>query len=291
MKDISAIIVTYNSERVIKACLESIIRETKRHSFEIIVSDNDSKDQTSKIVSEFNNATLILNNANLGFAKANNIGFKQADGKYILFLNPDTEIRDGAIDILLDKMEQDASARMATGAIFYPDGRRQPNIKRNPTPISQLIILLKLTRLPKQWRSLNTFLAKDFNYDQEASVEQIMGACILIRYDDFKKIGGWDEDYFIWFEDIELCLAYQKRGWMIKYFPQAKIYHHESEAFRRQPPLRNQRWFLRSLRIFAKKHWLPFGYILICLTTPIAIILTIIGLILGSRPKTQSELR
>lgn len=291
MKDVSIIIVTYNSKRVIEACLASIIRETTRYSFEIIVSDNGSSDGTIELVKNFKDVALILNNKNLGFAKANNIGLKQAGGAYVLFLNPDTEVVSGAIDILIDHLNNEPNIKMATGALVYPDGRRQPNIKQNPTLGSQLMIALKLARIWPRAKTIQTYLARDFNYQEPSLVEQIMGACMMVRSEDIKKINGFDEDYFIWFEDIELCLVYQKRGWPIKYYPNTKFVHHESEAFRRTSPLLNQWRFLSSLRLFARKHWFPFGYILIVLCKPIAIILTVLGLIIGARPKTQSELR
>ncbi len=288
--DVSAIIVTYNSEQVIKACLDSIFRETTRHSFEILISDNGSTDQTVKIVHEQPKINLIENNANLGFAKANNLALKQATGKYILFLNPDTEVKNGAIDILLDKMETDQNIHMATGAIFYPDGRRQPNIKRHPTRISELLIALKLTRLPRQFKSMEKYLARDFDYTKPSTVEQIMGACMLARRDDLAKLGGFDEDYFIWFEDIELCLAYAKRDWPIMYYPDATFLHHEGASFCRANPIKNQWRFLASLRTFARKHWSRVWWLVFLVFTPIALILTIIGLLAGARPKTQSEL-
>lgn len=286
----SIIIVTYNSEKFIGACLESIFRETKEPDFEIIVIDNDSRDQTIPIIKKFPRVLLIENKQNIGFAKANNLGLKKATGDYVLFLNPDTEVKNQAIDRLVRRLEQNPNVAMATGALFYPDGLRQPNIKRHPTIASQLLIALKLTRLPWPLATLQKYLAKDFNYTAASEVEQIMGACMLGRRQQLKSVGGFDEDYFIWFEDIELCLTYDKRGWPIIYYPEAVFIHHESTSFKTNSPLLNQRRFLKSLRTFAKKHWFPTGYFLILLATPLAIMITAIGLMLGARPKTQSEL-
>lgn len=293
MKDVSVIIVTYNSERVIKTCLESIIRETTRHSFEIIVSDNVSKDRTSEIVQQFKEVQLILNNANLGFSKGNNIGLKQAEGKYILFLNPDTEVKDGAIDILIDGFEQDQNIKMATGAIFYPDGRRQPNIKRNLTLLSllELFLALKSGTATLHFRSLERHLLKDFDYNKQQPVEQIMGACVMVRQNEILEIGGWDEDYFIWSEDLQLCLDYQQKGWLIIYMPTAHFIHHEGDAFKAQARLWKQLNFLRSTIIYASKNWPLYQKILVWLLSPFALLLSLFMALVGARPKTHSELR
>ncbi len=291
--DVSIIIVSYNSERVIKACLDSIIRETTRHSFEIIVSDNGSKDKTSEIVHSFSAAHLILNNANLGFAKANNIGLKQASGRYVLFLNPDTEVKDNAIDILVDGFDQDQDIKMATGAIFYPDGRRQPNIKRNLTLLSllELFLALKSGLMTTHFKSLERHLAKDFDYTKKQAVEQIMGACVMVRTAEIRKIGGWDEDYFIWFEDLQLCFDYQKHNWGIFYISTAHFIHHEGHAFKAQARWWKQLNFLRSTIIYASKNWPLHQKLVVWFLAPFALLLSLLMAFIGSRPKTHSELR
>ena len=143
--DLSIIIVSWNVKELLKKCLLSIYDKTQNLEFEVFVVDNASKDATALMVAtQFAQVNLIASNENLGFAKANNLAIEQAQGKYVLFLNPDTELTDNSLKVMFDLMEQDEKIALSTCQLIYPDGTLQKNVKNNPGLCDQIIILLKL---------------------------------------------------------------------------------------------------------------------------------------------------
>lgn len=143
--DLSVIIVSWNTRELLKKLLQSVFKYTDGIDFEIFVVDNASCDGSAEMVrNEFPGVHLIDNGQNLGFAKANNLALKRTVGKYVLFMNPDMEIRENVFKKMFDFMELRPETAISTCRLIYPDGSTQPNIKRHPTFISQAMILLKI---------------------------------------------------------------------------------------------------------------------------------------------------
>ena len=288
--DISIIIVSWNVKDLLKKCLQSIYDKTQDLEFEVFVIDNASKDGSAVMVAmEFPQVNLTASNKNLGFAKANNLALEQARGKYVLFLNPDTELTENTFKIMLDLMENDDKIALSTCQLNYSDGALQKNIKNNPGLCDQLLILLKLHHFI-QPKCLQKYLAKNFDYSKEQKVKQIMGAFIFAKTSIIQEIGGFDTDYFIWWEDLDLCKKIQKLGYKIIYTPKTKIIHHEAKSFQQQMSLEKQKMFNRGMGIYFKKHGGLFGYLIISLLKPVSLLLAWISQAFKIKSKTQSKI-
>jgi len=291
--DLSIIIVNWNVSNLLRQCLKSIFLFVRDIDFEVIVIDNNSYDGSIQMLNsltfEHNNLQVIFNKENAGFSKANNQGLAMARGKYVLFMNPDMEMVENTPLKLLRYMEDSPTVAACACQLQYGDGHRQPNIKRDPKLLSQIWILYKLHHFLKPW-FLKKYLAKDFDYTREQEVEQIMGAFVFIRREIIKKIGGWSEDYFIWWEDLDLCKQLRKMGEKIMYLPDTRVIHYESRSFNQQMSLIKQKRFNRGLLIYFKKYHNWFSCFLLKLVALDSLMLAWLAQLFKVKPKTQSKL-
>jgi len=249
---LSIIIVSWNVKDFLIKCLESCFSKLKGIDFEVIVSDNASQDGTQDIVEKkFPNIKLIKNEKNLGFAAGNNKAIKIAKGEYVLLLNPDTEFLDDSIKYAIEKMKKNKNIGALGCNILNPDMTTQMSIRRFPTVIDILIILLKLKKIFPN--ILNRYLATDFDYSKESEVDQVMGAYILTKKEVFEKIGLLDEGYFIWFEEVDFCKRIWQNSGKVVYYPGAKIVHHGGKSFAKEGFAKKQLWFFRSALRFLFK--------------------------------------
>jgi len=289
--DVSIIIVNWNVKNLLQKCLESLFVFIENLHYEIIVVDNnssdDSQDMLSTIKAEHKNFQVIFNKENFGFARANNHGLKIASGKYILFMNPDMEIVENTPAILYKFMEKNFTVAACTCQLQYGDGSRQANIKRDPTLWSQIWILYKLHHVFRP-RFLKNYLAKDFDYTRTQTVEQIMGALVFIKADVIKKIGGWPQEYFIWWEDVDLCTSLRKMGEKIMYTPDSRVIHYESKSFAQKMSLGKQKMFNQSMLIYFKKYHGKFAFIILKIINLDSLCLAWLAQIFKFKPKSQA---
>lgn len=215
--NISIIIVTYNSELTIKQCLESLLKFSP--ASQIVIVDNFSKDKTREIIKSFKiGVKLIESGLNLGFAKACNLAEKEATGDYLVFLNPDTVILEaGSLERLVKALEDNQQLGLVGPKLVYEDGSAQKTVRKLPT----------LAGAFKEY-----ILGKKGEYDfyqpeslDLCKVESIVGACIVVKKQFFESIGGFNEKYFLYFEDLDLCRSIIKSGFKIGYFPGVKVEH------------------------------------------------------------------
>lgn len=220
---LSVIIPSFNSKTLLRKCLSSIYRETKQIDFEVIVVDNNSQDGSAEMVKrEFSRVELIRLLKNLGFGKANNLGAKKARGKYLLFLNSDTEILEGAID----KVVKVVKDRVLGCRLVYPDGSFQQSAGYFPTLFKVLVSFCFLDNLPILGKVFKPFQVSDKEfYKREQEVDWVTGAFILVGKERFLEAGGFDEKIFMYFEEIDLCFRLKEQGARVFYTPQAKIIH------------------------------------------------------------------
>ena len=220
--------------------------------FEVIVIDNASFDGSVEMVrNDFPQTRLIANQENRGFAAASNQGIREAKGEYVLLLNSDTELIENSLQKVVEKMCSDSSISVLGCKLLNPDKTLQPSVRHLPTIWSQLVILFKLHRVGLA--KLYWYLMKDFDYEREAEVDQVMGAFFCIRKSLLDKIGLLDEGYFIWFEEVDFCRRTKKAGYKVVYWPGTAIIHHGGQSFAKQMTLKKQWWFFRSaLRYFTK---------------------------------------
>ena len=251
---LSIIIVSYNTKELLKQCIESIIKNSKTSSvsYEIIVVDNNSKDDSVKFVNSLIRnklaIKLIENKENLGFAKANNQGIKIAKGEYIMLLNSDTIVQDNALEILVDYLEKNRDIAVLGPKLLNADRTSQPSVGNFPSLLVVANMLFFEHFVPNRfvrWSPKTT-----------RAVDWVMGAALMSRKEIFNKIGGLDENIFMYMEELEWCYRVKKNGYKIYFYPQAKIVHlgqGSSETGRKDPIIN----IYKGLIYFYRKHY-PF---------------------------------
>lgn len=229
--DLSIIIVNYNTQQFLQDCLTTLIEHTHGVHYEIIVVDNASKDTSVDMLKrEFPKVKIIASKENLGFAKANNKGAEVSTGEYLLFLNPDTIIIDNSINILFDfaRMRKDCGAVGPT--LYYnKEFEWQPSICKFDGLFRAFFKLMPIMgRLIKFFNSLYCWRKRVSG--EAVSVDWMWGAAILLHRGIFNKIGRWDETFFMYHEDLDLCLRVRKSGKKVFYLQRARIIHLYSKS-------------------------------------------------------------
>ena len=236
MVDLSICIVNWNTETFLRDCLRSIYQGTSKLSREIFVVDNASKDGSVEMVRNlFPDVCLIVNQQNKGFATANNQAIRFAKGRYILFLNPDTLIHDGALETMVQFMERHPEAGGVGCRLLNADGSVQHSIRRSP---SFGVILLESTilkRIPFLRGRVGDFKAKDFSFDKTEEVDAVCGAGLLVRKSVLDEVGPMDEGYFMFIEELDLCQRMRAKGYKIYFIPDAQMTHFGGESRNQSP--------------------------------------------------------
>lgn len=263
--DLSIIIVNWNTCDLLRSCLNSIYTRTRGITFEVFVVDNGSRDRSSEMVRrEFLQVNLIENQKNLGFARGNNQGFSSARGKYVLILNPDTEVVNNALFAMVQYLESNGDVGAVGGKFFYPDGSFQRYYNRLPTFCFVITRWFLPWRLASQLKSVRSYLMLDENFDQELEVEQPAGACIMVRKKLFLDDNFMDEQFPIYFGDVDLCRRIYDKGLKIFVLPTAKIIHHQAKGGLAQgnlPLFLSAEYFSSMIKYFSKHH----GYLMAAL--------------------------
>lgn len=235
MTDLSIVIVNWNSTAYLLECLESIYAQTNEGAFEIIVVDNASPEGDIGIVKErYSDVILIESPVNLGFAGANNLGFRASRGEYVVFLNPDTVLINPAFDLMLQHARSLPSLGAAGCTLLNEDHSVQTSaIQTFPTILNQLLDLDVLRNLFPACRLWN--VAPLFASSTEPSrVEVISGACVMFRREVFAQIGQFSEEYFMYAEDLDLCYKAARAGFSNYYIPQGQIVHYGGKSSARR---------------------------------------------------------
>ena len=246
--DLSIIIVNWNTRQLLDDCLVSIYRETQNITFEIFIIDNASADGSAKMVEKkYPNVRLIKNTKNNGFAAANNQAIRQASSRYILILNPDTVILENALDKGVEVMDKRRDFSILGTKTFNKNMARQKTVASSPNLLSQIFLLTKLRHFFPKSKIIKKYQRFDFDYNKESYVDQIQGSFMLIRKEVLDNIGFFDENFYIWFEEVDFCLRAKKAGYKILFSPNIKIIHYGGESFKQVMTLKKQRMYNRSL--------------------------------------------
>ncbi|MBF0451880.1 MAG: glycosyltransferase family 2 protein [Candidatus Magnetomorum sp.] len=231
---ISIVIVNYNTAHMIGPCLKSIEVDLL-YPVETFVIDNASKDDSVSLIKEnFSWVHLIESNQNLGFGKANNLAIPRCQGRYIYFLNPDTQVKPGSFQKMVQFMDQHVTVGLAGTRIVYPNGQEQNSVK--------------------YYYPRHRYGKKIFD-PLKGDIAWVIGASMIARKDVIQSIGGFDERYFLYSEDIDLCLHVRQDGWEIGYIPDAEIIHWERQSETQSPPADVWRRLLTADRQFCEKHF------------------------------------
>ena len=230
--DLSIIIVNYHHSHMLDNCLESVYRTIEKIQFEVILVDNSSKDDgLEPILKRYTKIQFINNSKNVGFARANNQGAKIASGDFLLFINPDTVMIEDAIESMLDYIRSDSSIGILGPKVLNSDQTVQYSCRKFPTIWSGLFNRYSLmTRLFPNNRYSRDYLMLDYDHNSIRSVDWVSGCCMMLSELTLKKANGFDENYFLFIEDVDLCQVIKKKGLRVVYFPNAKIFHKISSS-------------------------------------------------------------
>ena len=247
MADLSIIIVNWNAKEYLLACVASVC-DTEAKGWEVIVADNGSIDGSGREAKKaFPFIHLIQNRENLGFARAVNQGLQKASGRYVLLLNPDTRVKNGAIQQLVSFMDRCPDVGIAGAQLFNSDGSKQNSIANFPSLGTELLNKSLLRRLfPK------AFPGKERNYSEPIEVDSVIGACLMVRRDAMDQVGILDEDYFLFLEETDWCYRIKRAGWKIYHVPQAQVDHFQGKSAETEKKKARVEYFRSRYHFFKK---------------------------------------
>jgi hypothetical protein len=262
--ELSIIIVNYNTKKYLKKLLSSLYSSPPLSSFEVLVVENGSTDDSYLMVKKhFPQVRVIKNCINVGFARANNQAVARAKGKYVLLLNPDILPTHKAINRMINFIKTHPDAGCVGGRLLYPNRKHQLSCRSFPTYLTIFFGRVSLfTQLFPKNRFSKKFLRLDMNYNKTQKVDWIMGACILMKKEVFQKLGGFDEDFFLYVEDLDLCYRLKKILNLNVYYLQDAIFIHFHEVSTKKLWLQSLIQHHFSLYRFFKKHYPSFKYLL-----------------------------
>lgn len=238
--EVSIVIVTWKVRDLVNRCLQTIREGEPTLAYEILVVDNDSRDGTMEMLAQEHPGVIAVDTGqNLGFSGGNNRGFAMARGRTVLLLNPDTEISPGTVSRLLGVLDSSPNLGMVGPKVLLPSGKIQFPCARNfPTLRNQFFEILGLAHKHAHHPVFGHYRMSHWDHLDERDVEAISGCCMLIRKDLLDVVGGLDESYFMYGEDLDLCFQVRRRGARIRYVPSAKILHlSEQSSAQNQSPL------------------------------------------------------
>lgn len=253
---LSIIIVNYNVKYFLKQCLQSVLQAAGSLQYEIICVDNHSVDGSVEMIqNDFPSVKLIKNNTNYGFAKACNQGIKIASGEYILTLNPDTVLENDSLIKPLQFMDSNDDAGSLGVKMVNGNGKFLPESKRGlPTPAAAFYKMMGLSRLFYPSRIFGKYYLDYLNQDEIQSVHVLTGAYMLIRKSVLDKVGLFDEQFFMYGEDVDLSHRIIMAGFKNYYFPHTRIIHYKGESTKKES-IKYVYTFYKAMIIFSKKHF------------------------------------
>ncbi len=255
MKDLSIIIVNYNVKEFLQNLLYSIEKAKQNLSLEIFVVDNASDDGSVDVIREkFPYVNLIANKVNIGFGAANNLALSKSTAKYFLLINPDTIVKEDTLVKMIDFFRKNEDVGIAGCKVLNPDGTLQLPCRRSfPGPWTSFTKVTGLSTLfpkSKLFARYNlTYLDENKTYE----VDAISGSFMMMSSDTYKKTGGFDEQFFMYGEDIDLCYRCQKAGFKVYYVHDTEIFHYKGESTKRSS-IDETKVFYQAMHLFVRKH-------------------------------------
>lgn len=223
--DLSIIIITYNTRELIQECVSILLKETQQVNKQVIVVDNGSTDRTFPVLQSIKEIEPIRIENNIGFGGANNVGYQKAKGKYIMLLNSDAFPHSGAVESALQMMESSPEVGIAGGRLVYKDGSWQPSAYLFPSLLNQF---LKYTGLAHRFADNPFFGRANRSWaapEVPATVDWVSGAFCIIRKEALDKERIFDEKFFMYYEEVDLCQRIKQKGWKVQYWPDSILTH------------------------------------------------------------------
>jgi GT2 family glycosyltransferase len=260
--DLSVCIVNWNTRADLEQAVASIFADTAGLALEMVVVDNCSADGSAAMIRErFPSVILIESGGNLGFARGYNLAAGRAAGRHLLMLNPDTVVQPGALRELVGFLDSHPDAGAAGPRLVNPDGSLQYSCRHFPRPMAALFRNTPLGRLLPANRFTREYMMTDWDHHAVREVDWLSGAALCIRRLAWEQVGGFDDGFFMYAEDIDWCLRAHQAGWRVCYVPQAVVMHRIGRSSD-QRPLAMVIQFHRSMIRFYRKHYArrwPFG--------------------------------
>ncbi|MEW5843630.1 MAG: glycosyltransferase [Bacteroidota bacterium] len=256
MTDLSIIIVNYNVKEFLLNMLDSVQKATKTISAEIIVVDNASDDGSVESIKEkFPSVKLIVNEKNVGFGAANNIAMLHASGKYFLLINPDTIVREETFTKMISFFEQNPEAGIAGCKVLNADGSLQLACRRRfPGPWTSFTKVMGLSTLFPKSRLFARYNLTYLDENKTYEVDAVSGAFMMLRKEVYDKIGGFDQEFFMYGEDLDLCYRSQQAGYKVFYVHSTEIIHYKGESTKRSS-MDETKVFYDAMHLFVRKHF------------------------------------
>lgn len=254
---VSVIILSWNVHDLLRRCLSSLPLSSP--DVEILVVDAASSDDSVEMVraefvrAEFPAVRLIASGENLGYTRGNNLGLRAATGRYVLILNPDTEVVGDAIPQMLAYMDAHPRIGVLGPQLLYSDGTVQSTRRRFPSLATGFFESTWFQPLAPR-RLLDHYYARDLPDDAIGEVDWVVGAALLVRREAYEQVGGFDEGYFMYSEEMDWCRRMKTAGWQVIYFPPAHIVHHEAKSSAQVPAATHIRFNSSKVRYFRKYH-------------------------------------
>lgn len=223
---VSIIIVSYNNFHLLEDCLNSVANYLKSVEYEIILIDNNSTEAgLDELLSKYNSIKIIKNSENLGFSKANNQGYKIAEGRYLLLLNADTQFTSNILSDMLEFIEQSPVPVIAAPKLLYPDGRFQDSAYKFPSIWRLISSNFFLEKIFGKIDLFNKYYLKLEAKNSPIAVDSVIGAFMLMKKETYSVLDGFDENFFFYHEDTDLCFRFKKLGGNVLYFPHLSLIH------------------------------------------------------------------
>jgi hypothetical protein len=255
--DLSVILVTHNSERFILPCLDSIVRTTYGIEHEILIIDNYSTDRTKDLIKASGHSLALTENLeNQGLTKAANMGLRMSSGEFRLLINPDVTIQSSSLTSIIDFMRGNPRAGICGCGLLNKDGTRQ--YSKGPFP--NLVSMFFRMVLPRQMRKYHLS-----GYQRTGECDWVTGAFMLVRDRVIQEIGYLDEEYFMYYEDVDYCLKANRAGWQTYYYPEIAVCHLTPHAISDKGD-RIRKEIRKSRLFYFKKNgsWLSYFVLRVC---------------------------
>ncbi len=259
--DLSIITVPYKDKDKLRVTLDALFVSKTSYSYEVVIVDNDSGDGTIEMLEQeyLYNSSLsakitLIKNTNEGFSKGNNRGIKIAKGQYVLLLNPDTKVAPETLQVMMDFMKQHSEVGIATCKLVRASGELDWAARRSfPDPTTAFYRLSGLSKLFPKSKKFASYNLTYKSVDEETEIDVCVGAFMLISPACLAAIKGFDEDFYMYGEDIDLCYRAKQAGFKIWYYPRTTTIHYKGQSSRKAPT-RSLYAFHDAMWIFYKKH-------------------------------------
>lgn len=277
---LSVIVVTWNSDKEIGKCIESVSASAEGIDYEIIVVDNNSLDKTSEIVTGLiktnSKIKFIQNSENKGYTKACNQGMEIATGENIFLLNPDTVLQGSSIEMLIKKLNEDRKTGAVAPQLLNPDKTIQFSCRTFPGYRDMFFEMILLSAIFGKSRIFSRWKMNYFSHNEEREVEQPMAAALMIRKDVLDKTGNFDGRFSMFFNDVDLCKKIHDKGCKIIFYPEAKIIHEKGISIYKDRVRMIKVWNEDCLKYFRKYHYSFILYYWLMISLKVTGILRII---------------